>query len=374
MEALDNIFEVVISESVVNEIDVVQEEDCSKPFKHWVHSSNSGFSNNDSFKEFLKTLETIFKRIPGIRTTRNLKMHPKYSKIDINHDNLPEVLKNCLIFDVQRPSYIMMRNLYNVIVFCTSMYDVSRRVMIDDSNIETYGRKDVSSFRQMTIDVFENMCLNEPTLKTGFGGLHWFDMHQADADEREIEFCDLEMKCKMQILRDITSFHLDNTSINCIVNEMEELRGLFDELVCESVSKVKMKITGIHGINFKYMCMGMEELRSQRYLEQKPSRLQKNANIFVGNTTVYRITDGRIVIMCSEKNHIAGERGFICISLSYRKKTYNWESIEKSLREIIFSSMNNTNLGLDEKIARLRESLFPLEYKNKRKLMRLWRS
>lgn len=373
MEVLDNIFEEVISESVVNEIDVVREEDCSKPFKHWVHSSNSGFSNNDSFKEFLETLETIFKRIPGIRTTRNMKMHPKYSKIDMIHDNLPEVLKNCLIFDVHRPSYIMMRNLYNVIDFCASIHGVSRMLMIDDSNMEAHGKKVVSAFMLMTIDVFENMCLNEPTLNTDFGSMHWFDMHQADADEREIKFCDLEMKCKMQILRDMTSFHLDNTSINCIANEMEELRGLFDGLVCESVSKVKMKMTGIHGINFMYMYMGMAELRAQRYLDQKP-RYKNNADIFVGKTTVYRITDGRIVIMCSEKNHGAGERGFICMTLSYMKKTYNWESIEKSLCDVIFSSPKNTNLGFEEKLARLRRSLIPLEYKNKRNLMRLWRS
>jgi hypothetical protein len=372
MEELDNIFEEVISESVVNEIDVVREEDYSKPFKHWIHSSNS--DNIEPFKEFLETLNVIFKRIPGIRTTNNMKYHPKFSKIDMDQNNLPVTLKNCLIFDVHRPSYIMMRNLYNVIDFCASMHGVSRRVMIDDSNMETYGRKNVSSFRQMTIDVFENMCLNEPTLKTGFGGMHWFDMHQADADEREIKFCDLEMKCKMQILRDMTSFHLDNTSINCIANEMEELCGLFNGLICESVSRVKMKMTGIHRINFRYMYMGMAELRAQRYLDQKPSMLQNNANIFVGKTTVYRITDGRIVIMCSEKNHGAGERGFICLTLSYRKKTYNWESIEKSLCDIIFSSPNNTNLGLDEKIARLRVSLFPLEYTNKRKLMRLWKS
>jgi hypothetical protein len=157
---------------------------------------------------------------------------------------------------------------------------------------------------------------------------------------------------------------------------MEELRGLFDGLVCESVSNVKIKMTGIHGINFRYMYMGMAELRATRYLDQKPLslRLQNDAKIFVEKTTVYRITDGRIVIMCSEKNHGAGERGFICMTLSYRKKTYNWESIEKSLRDIIFSSPKNTNLDLDEKIARLHESLFPLEYTNKRKLMRLWKS
>lgn len=371
---LDNIFEEVISESVVNKIDVVREEDCSKPFKHWIHSSNSGFSNNDSFKEFLDTLETIFKRIPGIRTTRNMKKHPKFSKIDMDQNNLPETLKNCLIFDVHRPSYIMMRNLYNVIDFCASMHGVRRVLMIDDSNMETYGRKNVSALRQMTIDVFENMCLNEPTMKTDFGGMHWFDMHQADADEREIRFCDLEMKCKMQILRDITSFHLDNTSINCIANEMEELRGLFDDLLCESVSKAKMRMNGIHGINFRYMYMGLAELRAQRYLDEKSTLFKNDAKLFVGKTTVYRITDGRIVIMCSEKNHGAGERGFICMTLSYRKNMYNWKSIEKSLRDIIFSSPKNTNLGLDEKIARLRESLFPLEYRNKRKQIRLWRS
>ena len=361
MNELDEIFTEVAVEAQ-KETDELVDKTYQAPFKHWIDTEYYDVN----FDNCLSYLKKVFRTMPDVRFTDDFKYHPLLDK------NFIKNREHTLIFDFNRASYNLLKCVFDIIYDAAEKYGVMHNLRIDTrllrNNFKNLSVED--SRAEFIMNSYnETMLKNmQPGDRTYFGAYHWYDLHRNDANEREIIYSNLEDKCKIRILKQISGCILENIPIRLNANEMEELNGIFDDYSIPDVVMARKRIEGMQGVRFDIYYMGMDELRSHMF---RHSGFAFPNQFIIGKTEVWRMVDGRIVIICSFKNHNPCQRAFVTMTLAFRKRQFNWETIKKAM-DLIFRRSNNS-LELDEKVGLLKKSLCPLEYSNKRnKLMRLY--
>lgn len=357
MNELDNIFTEIAIEAQNEPVDLVDDA-YQAPYKHWI---DTGYYTVD-FSACIFFLKKVFKAIPDVRFTDDFKYHPL---LDENFIKNPEYT---LIFDFKRPSYILVKRVYEIIKYASQKYSVYHILRIDGKHIKSNKGSDIKSLFIMSC-YDEMMLKNNSDDPTYHGSYHWYDLHRRVSHEREIIYGRLEEKCKINILKHINGCILENVPMNNVVNEMEELNGIFDEYAIPDVVMARRRIEGIQGVRFDIYYMNIKALRSHSFSHDGFVFPDK---FIIGKSEAYRIVDGRIVIVCSFDNHQPEQRAFVTITFSFRKRQFNWESINKALN-IIFRQDINRTVEFENKLEILKKSLCPLEYSNHRnKLMRFY--
>ena len=362
MKELDEIFTEVAVEAQ-KETDELVDKTYQAPFKHWI--STEYYDVN--FDDCLRYLKRVFRSMPDVRFTDDFKYHP------LLDDNFIKNSEHTLIFDFKRPSFKLLSCVFDIISEAAGKFGIMHSLRIDTRLLR-------NNFKNLTLDdsksEFIMKCYDDSMLKNMnptdaiyYSSYHWYEMLKNKANEREIIYSRLAEKCKIRILKQISGCILENIPIRLNANEMEELRGLFDDYSIPDVVMARKRIEGMQGIRFDIHYMGIEELRSHTF---RHSGFSFSNKFIIGESEVWRMVDGRIVIICSFKNHNPGQRAFVTMTLAFRKRQFNWESIFKALNLIFRQDIHRT-AEFERKLEMLKRSLCPLEYTNRRnKLMRLY--